>query len=166
MALRIRSASPATESSLTDPWSGLWGSVVADKKSMAMLRLELPTEHGTQAIHGLTYGSLSRWLWHKNDELEMLELRFGTTVVKIAGKGLDTLTDAVDEGRLKLLRVCPKEAFHSALWIKSIKVDLADKETLSQSPFSNVPASENLPEYDQAIRRQAEEDGKTDLSYN
>src|SRR5579859_1977589 len=100
MNLKLRSASPSTESSLTDPWSGLWGSAVPDKKSLALLRIELPDEHGRQTTHGLAYGSLSRWLWQKSDEdLEQIEFHFGHNVVKIAGKGLGSLIDALEEGR-------------------------------------------------------------------
>lgn len=114
------------ESPLRDPWSGLWGSVVPDIKSLSMLRVELPAQNGNQETHAFAYSSLSRWSCRKTGEDEELEIRFGKQSVKIQGRGLGKLIDALDEGRLKLIRTCPAEMDAIQLWIK--KINIADLE--------------------------------------
>ena len=126
--------SPDGESPLRDPWSGLWGSVVPDAKSLSMLRVELPAQNGKQETHAFAYSSLSRWLSCKSGENEELEIHFGKQSVKVQGRGLGKLIDALDEGRLKLLRTCPSELIHTQPWIKelTVKVGLdADKAALA-----------------------------------
>ena len=119
--------SPDGESPLRDPWSGLWGSVVPDVKSLSMLRVELPAQNGKQETHAFAYSSLSRWLSCKTGENEELEIHFGKQSVKVQGRGLSKIIDALDEGRLKLLRTCPTELNQSLPWIKelTVKVNLA-----------------------------------------
>ena len=122
------------ESPLRDPWSGLWGRVVPDVKSLSMLRVELPAPNGKQETHAFAYSSLSRWLSRKAGENEELEIHFGKQSVKVQGRGLGKLIDALDEGRLKLIRICPSELNQAQPWIKelTVKVGLgADKAELA-----------------------------------
>ena len=126
--------SPDGESPLRDPWSGLWGSVVPDVKSLSMLRVELPAQNGKQVTHAFAYSSLSRWLFCKAGENEELEIHFGKQSVKVQGRGLGKLIDALDEGRLKLIRVCSSELNQTQPWIKelTVKVSLdSDKAELA-----------------------------------
>jgi hypothetical protein len=113
------------ESPLRDPWSDLWGSVVPDVKSLCMLRVELPAQNGKQETHAFAYSSLSRWLSRKTGENEELEIHFGKQSVKVQGRGLGKLIDALDEGRLKLIRASPLEPNQGQPWIKELKVEEA-----------------------------------------
>jgi hypothetical protein len=110
------------ESPLRDPWSGLWGSVVTDIKSLSMLRVELPVQSGKQETHAFAYSALARWLCRKTGEDEEVEIYFGKQMVKVQGRGLGKLIDALDEGRLKLIRVCPPETTEALPWIKGLCV--------------------------------------------
>ena len=110
------------ESPLRDPWSGLWGSVVPDVKSLSMLRVELPAQNGKQETHAFAYSGLSRWLCRKTGEDEELEIHFGKQLLKVQGRGLGKLIDALDEGRLKLIRTCPAEMNQALPWIKELTV--------------------------------------------
>jgi hypothetical protein len=110
------------QSPLHDPWSGLWGMVVPDVKSLSMLRVELLAQNGKQEIHGFSYSSLSRWSCRKTGEDEELEIHFGKQSVKIQGRGLGKLIDALDEGRLKLMRSCPPDLSAARPWIKELIV--------------------------------------------
>ena len=110
------------ESPLRDPWSGLWGSVVPDVKSLSMLRVELPAPNGKQETHAFAYSSLARWLCRKSGEDEELEIYFGKQAVKVQGRGLAKLIDALDEGRLKLIRVCPAATNQATPLIARIEV--------------------------------------------
>ncbi len=112
------------ESPLRDPWSGLWGSVVPDVKSLSMLRIELPAQNGKQETHAFAYSSLSRWMCRKTGEDEELEIHFGKQVVKLQGRGLGKLIDALDEGRLKLIRACPAEMNQVTPWITRLEVGI------------------------------------------
>ena len=94
------------ESPLRDPWSGLWGSVVPDMKSLSMLRVELPSQNGKQETHAFAYSSLSRWVFCKSEKADKLEMHFGGWVVSVQGTGLEPLITALEEGRLKLIRAC------------------------------------------------------------
>jgi len=117
------------ESPLRDPWSGLWGSVVPDVKSLSMLRVELPAQNGKQETHAFAYSGLSRWLCRKTGEDEELEIHFDKQVVKVQGRGLGKLIDALDEGRLKLIRTCPAEITPPSPWIKVLIVVSTDTAT-------------------------------------
>ena len=112
------------ESPLRDPWSGLWGSVVPDVKSLSMLRVELLAKDGKQETHAFAYTSLSRWLCRKSGEDEELEIHFGKQVVKIQGKGLGKLIDALDEGRLKVVRTCPPGISQCHPWIATLAAEI------------------------------------------
>ncbi len=110
------------ESPLLDPWSGLWGSVVPDVKSLSMLRIELPAQNGKQEIHAFAYSGLSRWSCRKTGEDEEWEICFAKQLVKAQGRGLGKLIDALDEGRLKILRICPALANNEQPWIKALSI--------------------------------------------
>jgi len=112
------------ESPLRDPWSGLWGSVVPDVKSLSMLRVELLAQNGKQETHAFAYSSLSRWSCRKSGEDEELEIHFGKQVVKAQGRGLGKLIDAMDEGRLKLIRACPAETNQATPSITRIDISI------------------------------------------
>ena len=114
------------DSPLRDPWSGLWGSVVPDVKSLSMLRVELPAQIGKQETHAFVYSGISRWLCRKTGEDEELEIHFGKQVVKVHGRGLGKLIDALDEGRLKLIRTCPAEMNQVQPWIKTLIIATTD----------------------------------------
>jgi hypothetical protein len=122
MSLKTRPSADG-QSPLHDPWSGLWGSVVPDAKSLSMLRVELPAQNGKLETHGFAYSSFARWSCLKTGEEEELELHFGKQLVKVQGRGLSKLIDALDEGRLKLLRTCPIEVASSHPWIKTLKIE-------------------------------------------
>lgn len=110
------------ESPLRDPWSGLWGSVVPDVKSLSVLRVELPAQNGKQETHAFAYSSLSRWMCRKTGEDEELEIHFGKQSVKVQGRGLGKLIDALDEGRLKLIRTSTAEPDRQEPWISNLAV--------------------------------------------
>ena len=112
------------ESPLRDPWSGLWGSVVPDVKSLSMLRVELPAQNGKQETHAFAYSSLSRWSSRKTGENEEWEIHFGKQSVNVQGRGLGKLIDALDEGRLKLIRICPASISNTQPYISSLIVEL------------------------------------------
>ena len=82
------------ESPLRDPWSGLWGSVVPDVKSLSVLRVELAAQNGKQETHAFAYSGLSRWLCRKTGEDEELEIHFGKQLVKVQGCGLGKASGA------------------------------------------------------------------------
>jgi len=90
-------------------------------------RVELPAQIGKQETHAFAYSSLSRWLSRKTGENEELEIHFGKQSVNVQGRGLSKIIDALDEGRLKLLRTCPTELNQSLPWIKelTVKVNMA-----------------------------------------
>jgi hypothetical protein len=121
MSLKTR-PSVNGQSPLHDPWSGLWGSVVPDVKSLSMLRVELLAQNGKQETHGFAYSSLSHWYCRKTGEDEELEIHFGKQSVKVQGRGLGKLIDALDEGRLKLMRSCPPDPNAARPWIKELTV--------------------------------------------
>jgi hypothetical protein len=131
MSLKTRPSADG-QSPLHDPWSGLWGIVVPDVKSLSMLRVELPAQNGKLETHGFAYCSLARWSCRKTGEDEELEIHFGKQLVKVQGRGLSKLIDALDEGRLKLLRTCPIEVDSSHPWIKVLKIESAQREQLEQ----------------------------------
>ena len=120
------------ESPLRDPWSGLWGSVVPDMKSLSMFRVELPSQNGKQETHAFAYSSLSRWLCRKTDETEEVEIHLGKQVVKVQGRGLGKLIDALDEGRLKLIRTCPAQMNQATPLITRIEISV-------EQPVKGVP---------------------------
>lgn len=111
------------ESPLLDPWSGLWGTVVPDAKSLAMLRVELPARDGKQESHGFAYSGLSRWLCRKIGEDEHLQVYLGKHVINVKGRSLTRLLDALEEGRLKLIRVCQEPLQTTGPWIESLTVE-------------------------------------------
>lgn len=131
--LKTRASSDG-ESPLRDPWSGLWGSVVPDVKSLSMLRVELPAQNGKQEAHAFAYSSLSRWLYRKASEDEELEIYFGKQSVKVQGRGLGKLIDAIDEGRLKLIRACPLQDSKSLPYINSLSVEISGHDAEKGSP--------------------------------
>jgi hypothetical protein len=97
-----------------------------------MLRVELPAQNDKQETHGFAYSSLSRWSYRKTGEDEELEVHFGKQAVKILGKALGKLIDALDEGRLKLIRTCPPAAGEVEPWIKALiikELDLGSART-------------------------------------
>ena len=51
---------------------------------------------------------------------EELEIHFGNQAVKVQGHGLGKLIDALDEGRLKLMRSCPPDPNAMRPWIKEL----------------------------------------------
>ena len=122
MSLKTR-PSVDGQSPLHDPWSGLWGMVVPDAKSLSMLRVELPAQDGKQETHGFAYSGLSRWLCQKIGEDENAQIYVGKHVVNVKGRGLARLLDALDEGRLKLIRVCPVETKTTVPWIGSLAIE-------------------------------------------
>jgi hypothetical protein len=124
MSLKTRPCADG-ESPLHDPWSGMWGSVVPDAKSLSMLRVEFPAKDGKQETHAFAYSGLSRWFCRKTGEDEELEIHIGKKLVKVKGRGLGKLIDALDEGRLKLLRTCPDETNQLRPWIKGLVVENA-----------------------------------------
>ena len=121
MSLKTRPCADG-ELPLHDPWSGMWGSVVPDPKSLSMLRVELPAKDGKQETHAFAYSGLSRWFCRKTGEDEELEIHLGKKLVKVHGRGLGKLIDALDEGRLKLIRICPGAIEQSQPWIKDLVV--------------------------------------------
>ena len=121
MSLKTR-PSVDGQSPLHDPWSGLWGSVVPDVKSLSMLRVELSAQKGKQETQGFSYSSFSRWSYRKTGEDEELEIHFGKQLVKVHGRGLSKLIDAMDEGRLKLMRTCPPGQNEERPWIKELTI--------------------------------------------
>jgi hypothetical protein len=121
MSLKTR-PSVDGQSPLYDPWSGLWGSVVPDVKSLSMLRVELLAQNGKQETHGFAYSSLSHWYCRKTGEDEELEIHFAKQSVKVQGRGLGKLIDALDEGRLKLMRSCTTDLNGMRPWIKELVV--------------------------------------------
>ncbi|HEV3272844.1 MAG TPA: hypothetical protein VGZ93_11740 [Candidatus Methylacidiphilales bacterium] len=125
MSLKTRPLADG-ESPLCDPWSGLWGSVVPDAKSLSMLRVELPAQNGKQETHAFVYSSLSRWLCRKTGEDEELEIHFGKQLVKVQGRGLGKLIDALDEGRLKILRTCPQQMQLEKPWVAEISLKIVN----------------------------------------
>lgn len=88
-----------------------------------MLRVELPAQNGKQETHAFAYSSLSRWSCRKTGEDEELEIRFGKQVVKVHGQGLGKLIDALDEGRLKLIRSYPDGIKSSVPFISRISIE-------------------------------------------
>jgi hypothetical protein len=123
------------ESPLHDPWSGMWGSVVPDAKSLSMLRVELRAKDGKQETHAFAYSGLSRWSCRKTGEDEEVEIHLGKKLVNIQGRGLGKLIDALDEGRLKLIRICPIGMEQSRPWIK----DLAVMDPSVGTPKTGMP---------------------------
>jgi len=105
--------------------------VVPDAKSLSMLRVELPAQNGKHETHGFAYSSLSRWSCRRNGEDEELELCFGKQFVKIQGRGLGKLIDALDEGRLKLIRTCSIEGDSSHPRVTALKIESAPREHLN-----------------------------------
>ena len=87
-----------------------------------MLRIELPAQNGKQETHGFAYSSLSRWSCRKTGEDEDLEIHLGKKLVRVQGRGLCKLIDALDEGRLKLVRTCPLAQNNERPWIKDLTI--------------------------------------------
>ena len=99
-------------------------------------RVELPAQIGKQETHAFAYSSLSRWLSRKTGENEEWEIHFGKQSVIVLGRGLGKLIDALDEGRLKLIRICPSELNQAQPWIKELTVKVGmgtDKAELAAS---------------------------------
>jgi hypothetical protein len=121
MSLKTRPSADG-ESPLHDPWSGMWGSVVPDVKSLSMLRVELPAQNNKQETHAFAYSSLSRWSLRKVGEDEELEICFSKFMVKVRGRRLGKLLDPLDEGRLKILKCCPREPDKVQSWIQLLTI--------------------------------------------
>lgn len=121
MSLKTR---PSTDgqSQLLDPWSGLWGAVVADAKSLSMLRVELKTKEGKQEVHAFAYSTLSRWVCRRSAEQEEWEISFGKQCLRVEGSGLARLMDALDEGRLKVIRACSVALGDGQPWVKEVSI--------------------------------------------
>ncbi len=97
-------------------------------KSLSMLRVELPAQNGKQETHAFAYSSLSSWVLRKNGDFVVLEIYFGKKLVKVTGRHLDMLIDALEEGRLKKIRTCPGEVDAHSPCIVLLEVP-ADSET-------------------------------------
>jgi hypothetical protein len=121
MSLKTR-PSVDGQSPLHDPWSGLWGVVVPDAKSLSMLRVELQTKEGKQEMHAFAYSTLSWWVCRRVTDQEEWEISFGKQCLRVEGRGLERLMDALDEGRLKLIRPSSSIFGDDQPWIKELTI--------------------------------------------
>ncbi len=121
MSLKTRPSADGP-SQLSDPWSGLWGAVVSDSKSLSMLRVELKTKEGKQELHALAYSTLVRWVCRRTADEEDWEITFGKQSLRVEGRRLARLMDALDEGRLKLIRTSSTLLGDDQPWVKNLAI--------------------------------------------
>jgi hypothetical protein len=121
MSLKTRPSSDGS-SQLSDPWSGLWGAVVADSQSLSMLRVELNTNVEKQELHAFAYSTLVRWVCRRTADEEEWEITFGKQLLRVEGRRLARLMDALDEGRLKLIRTSSTVLEDDQPWVKNLTI--------------------------------------------
>jgi len=102
-----------TESVSNDPFAGPWGRI--DYESIQTVRFQK-----TDRWKPVTYSyPLSRWEYHKSYSSEEIIIHAVTDTVTITGKNLEKIVEALDQGKLDLVREMGDE---SALSVSPIIV--------------------------------------------
>lgn len=102
----------------TEPAAPAWGIVADAPENVAVVRFDTPS-----GSHSYPYHTLARWtLSPAADELRIHASR---EVITVRGRGLSALRDALDEGRLKLVRATPERyaGLRSGPAVQSIEVN-------------------------------------------
>lgn len=123
--------------SVCDEWQGSWGSIMATPHSVVSLCLAFNGDR--QIVVSYPYKTLSRWKW-QDGEPETLEIQAGSHRIKVAGKGLKRLFDALELEQLKLMCESRNEKLDPSevIWIYSILVDetgVVEGSEAAQSPI-------------------------------
>lgn len=103
---------------VSEPVAPSWGLVADAGENVTVVRFETPT-----GAHTFPYHTLTRWtLSSANDELR---IHAGREVVTLRGRDLGVLRDALDEGRLKLVRPAPAryESLRTGAAVRSIELE-------------------------------------------
>ncbi|MDP1578795.1 MAG: hypothetical protein Q8M02_00855 [Candidatus Didemnitutus sp.] len=80
------------------PATPAWGVVAGDDETLSVLRLEM-----TDRTESLPYHTLTRWTLQLGSD-EILTIHAGSLVVKVRGRELAPVRDALDVGRLVSVR--------------------------------------------------------------
>jgi len=106
-----------------DLFSGPWGRIAYDHQSTQTIRFQ-KTDKCNPITYSYPYRSLSRWEYHKASSGDEIIIQAVTDTVTISGDNLETLVEALDEGRLHLVREMGDEFVVSAspIRVKSIVV--------------------------------------------
>jgi len=84
-----------------DPLSGPWGRIHDD--SMQTVRFQ-KTDKWNSVTYSYPYRSLSRWTYRKAYSSEEIIIQAVTDTVTITGRNLEKLVEALDNGKLDLVR--------------------------------------------------------------
>ena len=105
-----------TESVSNDPFAGSWGRI--GHESIQTIRFQ-KTDRWKPVTYSYPYRSLSRWEYHKSYSSEEIIIHAVTDTVTITGKNLEKIVEALDQGKLDLVREMGDE---SALSVSPIIV--------------------------------------------
>ncbi len=106
-----------------DPFSGAWGNMVSPGQTVLVVRFWKTKPNGAFEHHSYPYRMLSHWCWKKETK-ETLEVNVPGGVVTVQGHGLDKLTEALDEGRLRTV-IEPKvanDASQGGIYVSNIDI--------------------------------------------
>lgn len=109
---------PNRTASVSEPVSPSWGLVADAGENISVVRFETST-----GAHTFPYHTLTRWtLSAAADELR---IHAGREIVTLRGRHLGVLRDALDEGRLKLVRptAARYEAIRTGTAVRSIELE-------------------------------------------
>jgi len=87
--------------SADDEWQGPWGSIMATPHSVASLCLVCNGDRQTMVSY--PYRTLNRWKW-QDGEPESLEIQAANHRIKVVGRGLRRLFEAIELEQLKTIR--------------------------------------------------------------
>jgi hypothetical protein len=121
MAVRTKeSPAPHGSGSSVPPQEGLWGHMTAQGEKAGVLRL---IRGSPQETVSFPYDTLSRWHWCPGAP-ETLQIAASTETLIILGRKLDLLVDALDQGRLMVIREMRQtmDAGESVPFIQSIEI--------------------------------------------
>lgn len=110
--------------SVGDEWQGPWGSIMATPHSVASLCLVCNGDR--QVIVSYPYRTLNRWKW-QDGEPETLEIQAANHRIKVAGKGLRRLFEAIELEQLKIIRDNDRQKLDASgsLLVYSIQIEEA-----------------------------------------
>lgn len=94
---------PGTESvsKNDDPFSGPWGRI--HYHPMQTVRFQ-KTDQWNSVTYSYPYRSLSRWKYRKTYSSEEITIQAVTDTVTITGRNLEKFVEALDQGKLDLVR--------------------------------------------------------------
>jgi hypothetical protein len=112
-----------TESAFSDPFAGPWGRVNSDAFGAQTVRFQ-KTDKWAPKTYSYPYRSFSRWEFRKSYSSDEIIIYAATDTITITGKNLERLAEALDQGKLELVREMGSESSvsDSPITVSSISV--------------------------------------------